>query len=128
MSGYLNDSTIWIQYSHGMREAADFLASARRLGRVACSVINMMEVIVGADDARHQRTLENMFRTFEVLPITEEDGWQAARLIKSKARSSGIGVADALIAATAMREGLTVATHNLKHFESIPGLKVIKPY
>jgi predicted nucleic acid-binding protein len=84
----------------------------------------MMEVIVGAEDLRHQRSLEAIFRGYEALPVTEEDGWQAARIVKAKARSSGIGVVDALIAATAIREGLTVATHNSRDFASIAGLNL----
>ncbi len=38
-------------------------------------------------------------------------------------RGEGIGVEDALIGATAMANGLTVVTRNLKHFERIEGLK-----
>lgn len=128
MKGYIVDSTVWIDFSHGDRNAANFLASSRSKGRVAFSVVNMMEVLVGALYARHQRNLELIFRGYEVLPITEEDGWQAARIVKAKARSYGVGVIDALVAATAIREGLTVATHNLKDFSGIVGLKVMKPY
>jgi predicted nucleic acid-binding protein len=68
------------------------------------------------------------FSMHEVLPVIEDDGWQAARIVKARARAIGIGVADALIAAAAIREGLTLATQNLKDFTSIVGLKVIKPY
>ncbi len=35
---------------------------------------------------------------------------------------------DALIAADALRLGLTLAIHNLNDFPGIPELKVIKPY
>jgi len=128
VNGYVVDTTVWIDFSNGNDAASRFLANARSKGRVTCSVINMMEVLIGAIDTKHQRALEAVFKCYEVLPITEEDGWQATRIVKAKARSSGIGVADALIAAVAMREGLVVATHNLRDFATIPGLKVIKPY
>lgn len=39
-------------------------------------------------------------------------------------RGKLIGDADIIIAATALVHGLTLATHNLKHFERIPGLRI----
>ncbi|MGZ5440093.1 MAG: PIN domain-containing protein, partial [Candidatus Aminicenantales bacterium] len=35
-----------------------------------------------------------------------------------------IDVEDVLIAATALTQGLTVVTNNVRHFERIPGLRV----
>lgn len=128
VNALLVDTTVWIDLSRGGYQAADFLSTARRSGRITCSVINIMEVMLGDAAGKHQRALSEMFKPFEVLPVTEEDGWQALRILQSSARHSGIGVLDALIAATAIREKLTLATHNLKHFNAVSGLKTIKPY
>ena len=87
-----------------------------------------MEILVYAENEKDRRRMEAIFKTFEVLPVTKEDGWQARRLIRAYAASSGIGVLDAIIAATAMREDLVLATHNLKDFQRITGLKVERPY
>jgi predicted nucleic acid-binding protein len=38
-----------------------------------------------------------------------------------------IGYYDVMIAATAIEHGFPVATFNLKHFQSVPGLTVIDP-
>lgn len=42
--------------------------------------------------------------------------------------SHGLLIPDALIAATAVEEGLTLFTRNLRHFQMIPGLTAIAPY
>ena len=37
-------------------------------------------------------------------------------------------VADALIAATEIQHGLTLYTTNIRHFQMIPGLTIVRPY
>jgi predicted nucleic acid-binding protein len=63
-----------------------------------------------------------------VLPVVEEDGWQARRIVNAYAASLGVGVLDAFIAATALREGLVLSTPNDRHFRGIAGLQVERPY
>jgi predicted nucleic acid-binding protein len=47
--------------------------------------------------------------------------------MKTYARSHGLRTFDSLIAATALEEGLTLATKNRKHFHMIGGLKLDVP-
>ena len=47
--------------------------------------------------------------------------------MKSCARSHGLQALDSLIAATALEEGLTLATKNRKHFQMIGDLKLEVP-
>ena len=42
--------------------------------------------------------------------------------------STGLGLADFLIAAQALDRGATLYTFNLKHFRAIPGLNAQAPY
>ncbi|HYE18967.1 MAG TPA: PIN domain-containing protein, partial [Tepidisphaeraceae bacterium] len=58
-----------------------------------------------------------------VLPYDDQLAWEWARVTSIK----GIPVesSDAWIAATALRHGLPLITHNRRHFEQIPGLTVI---
>ena len=67
MNGHVADTTVWIDYSRGIEGAVRFLSSARSAGRVTYSIVSLMELIIGADDARHQRKLESIFRAFEAL-------------------------------------------------------------
>ena len=43
-------------------------------------------------------------------------------------RTYGLEVPDAIIAATAITEGLVLLTRNTRHFSVVPGLKIRSPY
>jgi predicted nucleic acid-binding protein len=47
--------------------------------------------------------------------------------MKTHAKSAGLQTLDALIAATALEEGITLATKNRKHFQMIWDLKLEVP-
>lgn len=63
-------------------------------------------------------------RKTQVLPLTPAISDRCMSLIDEYALSHGLQAADALIAATALENGLTVLTANTKHFTPITGLKV----
>ena len=46
------------------------------------------------------------------------DGWLQAKGIR-------VALGDPLIGATALELGISVATHNIRHFEKIPSLQVV---
>jgi predicted nucleic acid-binding protein len=48
----------------------------------------------------------------------------AAALVEEHASSAGLQVPDALIAATALERGATLATANARHFRAVPKLQV----
>jgi predicted nucleic acid-binding protein len=55
--------------------------------------------------------------------VSEQVAWRAATLMREHRRShSGIGLDDYLIAATALAEGLELATLNVRHYPMFPGL------
>ena len=69
MNGYVIDSTVWIDYSNGKRSAGKFLGDARGSGRVACSVISVMEVLEGSTNAVQLRELESIFKALKCCPL-----------------------------------------------------------
>jgi predicted nucleic acid-binding protein len=55
--------------------------------------------------------------------VSEQVARRAATLMNEFRRShSGIGLGDYLIAATALTEGLELATLNIRHYPMLPGL------
>ena len=74
----------------------------------------------------HLREPRIIQEKFKVLPIV--DGWyndyaEIRQSIVSKGYT--VGDFDIIIGATARRLGLTVVTHNIKHFSLMPGVKCV---
>ncbi|MCD6189206.1 MAG: type II toxin-antitoxin system VapC family toxin [Thermococcus sp.] len=121
---YLIDTDIIIDILRGVRGSKEFLLDLSKEG-LFLSVISMAEIFSGRetkDPVKHEKILRFLSH-FEVVPLTQE----IAILGGAIRRDYQIGLADALIAATAIHNGLTVVTYNTKHFEKIEGLKILKP-
>jgi tRNA(fMet)-specific endonuclease VapC len=57
------------------------------------------------------------------VPFDDELAWQWA--VVSSIKGKPIEPGDAWVAATALRHGLPLVTHNRRHFQHIPALQVI---
>jgi len=121
---YLVDTDVIIDILRGIKGSKEFLLNIFNEG-IFLSVISMAEIFSGKetrDPIKHEKILRFLSH-FEVVPLTQE----IAILGGAIRRDYQIGLADALIAATAIHNGLTVVTHNTKHFEKVEGLKILKP-
>ena len=92
------------------------------------SVITAAELRFGAEKAARPKLTELVEAYLERLAIldwTDEVTSHYAR-IRSELERSGkpIGNMDLLIASHAVSQGMTLVTNNIKHFSSVPGLKV----
>ncbi|WP_324736166.1 PIN domain-containing protein [Thermococcus sp. SY098] len=121
---YLIDTDIIIDILRGIKGSKEFLLDLSKDG-LFLSVISMAEIFSGKetrDPVKHEKILRFLSH-FEVIPLTQE----IAILGGAIRRDYQIGLADALIAAAAIHNGLTVVTYNTKHFEKVEGLKILKP-
>ncbi|WP_456394450.1 PIN domain-containing protein [Thermococcus sp.] len=121
---YLIDTDIIIYILRGVKGSKEFLLDLSKEG-LFLSVISMAEIFSGRetkDPVKHEKILRFLSH-FEVVPLTQE----IAILGGAIRRDYPVGLADALIAATAVHKGLTVVTYNTKHFEKVEGLKILKP-
>lgn len=75
---------------------------------------------------RSKVELTTFLARFELLPVTQEQVMRAAR-VAAALQLKGLtpGVSDVWIAAAALEEDIPVLTHNVDHFDQIPGLQVI---
>jgi predicted nucleic acid-binding protein len=82
----------------------------------ALAIVSLMELIEGARSKLEARQIKQSLHQlqFRVLPLSEAIGAAAAALIEQHALAHGIELADALIAATAMKTGLSFCTGNAK--------------
>lgn len=81
-----------------------------------------------AQKARRQQYLQRVLAPLPVIPYTEQTALEHARIwAQLEASGKMAGAYDLIVAATAMERGSEVATFNRRHFESVPGLRVIEP-
>ena len=120
------DILIWIQRGH--RRAATLV---EREHERCISVLTYMELLQGAKEKRqHEHTLDFLREYgFRILPLSENIGHRAAIYIEEYSMSHGLRAGDAMIAATATENGLTLCTSNVRHYRPIKELKlrVFKP-
>jgi predicted nucleic acid-binding protein len=124
----LIDTDLLIELEKGNTEIEGLLGEEDR----AISVITVSELLhgvhraKGATRARRNAFVEHLLAGLQAIPITEAvarvhaDIWSGLA-----ARGELSGAHDLWIAATAIANGLTVATHNNTHFARVPGLHVI---
>lgn len=95
----------------------------------ACRIssITALELIAGARTQREVADLDILISMYEQIPPTEGIMRRAYYLMKTHAKSAGLRPLDAVIAATALGEGLTLGTKNRKHFQMIGDLKLEVP-
>ena len=120
------DIFIWIQRGHeGAAELVDG-ADGRFL-----SIQTYMELLQCASNKKQQKDVRGFLSDFNftILPLTEKIGHRASIYVEEYSLGHGIRAGDALIAATATENNLTLASSNGKHFKPIQDLdlKIFKP-
>jgi len=90
------------------------------------SAVSYMELLKGARDKREQKAIQEFLRDlgFEQLPVTSAICHRAVIYVEEFALSSGLELADALIAATACEHGIELCTANDKHYRIIADLNL----
>jgi len=124
----LFDTDILIRVQRGNSKAAQFIDGAdERL----VSILTYMELLQAAKDKRQHAVIKQYVRdlSFSILPLTEGVGHRALVYVEEYGLSSGMRAGDAIVAATATENGLTLATGNARHFRPIKdlSLKIFRP-
>ena len=119
----LVDSDILIEHLRGKAEARDWLVRTRQSsGPLAISVVSLTE-IAGGMRSPERREVMRLLGSMQRFEVTEQVAWRASTLMRRYRRShSAIGLGDYLIAATALTEGLELASLNVRHYPMFDGL------
>ena len=92
------------------------------------SSVTVAELYAGERlSAESESTVDSLLDAFTVLAVDRAAAAQAGRLVRRFRRSHGLGMLDAVIAATALLEESPVLTMNTRHFAPVPGLVVVNP-
>jgi tRNA(fMet)-specific endonuclease VapC len=75
-----------------------------------------IECIQGSKSNQEKRIIEKYLQKFPLLPITPQSSANAIELIRNYSNSHELLLPDALIAATALENDLTVITYNTDDF------------
>ncbi len=118
----LIDSSVFIDCLRSDTAAYEYLLS---LAEIKCSAITAAELLRGCKNKDALVRTKKLIASATVLPLTISISNLFLNLIEKFAASHGLRIPDALIAATALENNLSLITHNTKHFHFIPGLKVI---
>ena len=118
---YDTDILIWVQ--RGNEKAAKLIEKDEHRH---LSIQGYMELLQGAKNKAHHKYVKDFISEFEfsILPLTENIGHRALIYVEEYALSSNMRAGDAIIAATAVENNMTLASNNVKHFKVVKELQL----
>ena len=127
MNGYLLDTSICVYLFRGNREVMQRL---NEIGLEQCYICDVVlaELRYGAyisnyvDD--NLKMIDDFIKEVRVLPFADSIDVYAKEKIRLKKAGNPIEDFDLLIGCAAKAAGLTMVTHNIKHFNHIEGLEI----
>ncbi len=122
--GWLFDTDILIDYLRAHQGAIECLET--RVAEAYLSAISVAELYQGVREGAERSDLRTMLSAMTILPISDEVAERGGLLSRDYRPTHGVGLADALIAATAEIYSLKLVTLNKKHFPMLSPLTV--PY
>lgn len=127
------DADVVIRGEKGTFNLKEWVAS-RPEDRFALAAITVAELwhgverATGAHKLARRRYLTAITESLPILPYTEQTAYEHARVWAAlEAAGKMIGAHDLIVAATALERHDSIATFNVRHFGSVPGLNLIQP-
>lgn len=117
----LVDTDVLIDFLRGNTKAAAFINEI--YSRIILSPIVVAELYAGVKGKAELTILENFVSLFRVVPLTVEIAKIGGLYKRDFGKSHGVGLADAILAATADAEKAELKTLNVKHYPMISGLE-----
>jgi len=121
----LLDTTIFIDFLKGKKKIKEFLEKEKNL---FTSVVVLMEILAGLKGKKQAKSFEKFLAEslITVYHINKQISSLALDLFKDYFYSSNLGIADSIIAATAIVYKEKLVTANIKHFKPVKNLKTRK--
>jgi predicted nucleic acid-binding protein len=117
----LVDTDVLIDFLRGNDKAITFIDEFSP--HIILSPIVVAELYAGVKGANELSVLDNFVALFRVVPIDSEIAKAGGLYKRDFGKSHGVGLADAILAATADKENAEFKTLNVKHYPMIKGLK-----
>jgi len=123
----LIDSNVYIDLLRARKDPLDYLERRLGLENIICCGVVKAEVLRGIPQLKARNRLEAFFAITQMVGTPArmwDEIWQLAWKLDRQGRC--LPFTDIVIACCAMREGAAVMTAD-RHFDQIPGLRVIRP-
>ena len=117
----LLDTDVLVDFFRGHSKAVAFVNA--HSDRIILSSIVVAELYAGVKGDAEQAALENFVSLFRVVPVSVEIAKAGGLYKRDCGKSHGVGLADAILAATAEAENAELKTLNTKHYPMLRGLR-----
>ncbi len=118
---FLLDTDVLVDFLRGYDKAEAFINA--QSSRVILSSIVVAELYAGVKGDAEQAALENFISLFRIVPVSAEIAKAGGLYKRDYGKSHGVGLADAILAATAVAENAMLKTLNTKHYPMLKGLR-----
>ena len=117
----LLDTDVLIDFLRGYSKAVSLVRA--RSDHIILSAIVVAELYAGVKGEAEQAALDAFVSLFRVVPVTPAIAQSGGLLKRDYGKSHGVGLADAIIAATAQAENAELKTLNTRHYPMFNGLR-----
>lgn len=117
----LLDTDVLIDFFRGHRKAVALINTNST--RIIMSSIVIAELYAGVKGDAEQAAVENFISLFRVVPVSADIAKAGGLYKRDYSKSHGVGLADAILAATAGSEKAELKTLNTKHYPMLKGLR-----
>jgi predicted nucleic acid-binding protein len=116
----LVDTDVMVDFLRGHPKAVALIQA--QSARIILSSIVAAELYAGVRGDEELSTLDGLLQLFRIVPVSTELARAAGLYRRDYAKSHGVGLSDAIIAATAQAENADLTTLNTRHYPMIKGL------
>lgn len=118
---HLPDTDVLIDFLRGYQQAVDFINT--NASQIILSTIVIAELYAGVRGKQELTILNDFVSLFDVIPMNSEIAKIGGLYKRDFGKSHGVGLADAIIAATCHSKNAQLKTLNVKHYPMIKNLE-----
>ena len=120
----LVDTDVLIDFLRGHEPAVSFVENnADRIILSSIVVAELYAGVRGGEKDRERTVLENFLSLFRVVPVSRDIAKLGGLYKRDYCRSHGVGIADAILAATATLADAEMKTLNVRHYPMLGNLE-----
>lgn len=117
----LPDTDVLVDFFRGYSKAVAFVNA--HSARIILSAIVVAELYAGVKGDEEKAILENFISLFRVVPVCAAIAKAGGCYKRDYGKSYGVGLADAILAATAEAENAELKTLNTRHYPMLKNLR-----